>query len=335
MKAMLWEKVPDEKVVRCRLCAHGCRLKDEQKGRCGVRMAVDGKLVSMVADVVSSVQLDPVEKKPLYHFLPGTQTYSLGSVGCNFSCAFCQNHMISQVPSDGVIRGKHVDPAELVGQAERYETPSMAFTYNEPTVFHELVTETAKLAEVAGIRCLLVTNGFMSEQCLHSLEQFIHAANVDLKSFRDVFYRDHCGGRLDPVLRNLKAIKAMGWWLEVTTLVIPNINDSPDELRDIADFIRDELGPETPWHISAFHGAYRWADRSPTPLASLETGWRIGREQGLSYVYVGNVASAIGSNTFCPKCGTLHLERRGYKTKIHGTAGTCSSCGHTIPGIWR
>ncbi|MDR1857525.1 MAG: AmmeMemoRadiSam system radical SAM enzyme [Desulfovibrio sp.] len=335
MRGALWERLVDEKVVRCKLCAHGCRMKDDQKGRCGVRAASDGRLVSLVADVVSSVQMDPVEKKPLFHFLPGTQTYSIGSVGCNFSCAFCQNYTISQVPPNGVIRGKHVDPAELVGQAENYGAPSMAFTYNEPTVFYELVSETAKLAEVAGIRCLLVSNGFMSEHCLHALGQFIHAANIDLKSFRDSFYKDYCGGRLEPVLKSLRNIREMGWWLEVTTLVIPGANDSPEEMRDIARFIRDELGHETPWHLSAFHGAYRWADRPTTPLTTLDMAWRIGREEGLSYVYVGNVASAIGSNTFCPKCGMLHVERRGYRTRVHGTAGVCSSCGTAIPGVWR
>ena len=334
MPTMLWDSPTGSDVV-CHLCAHSCRLKKGDTGRCGVRANKGGQMVSMVTDVVSSAQMDPVEKKPLYHFLPGSKTFSIGSVGCNFHCKFCQNHRISRVSGSGVMPGKRVTPEGLLQVATKNKARSLAFTYNEPTTFFELVYATAGLAKLEELPVILVTNGFMSGECLTGLHNRVHAANVDLKSFSDAFYRNYCGGRLKPVLDNLKAVKGMGWWLEVTTLVIPKVNDSENELRDCAKFIHDELGPDTPWHLSAFHGAFEMIDHPATSLSQLETAWRIGKEAGLHHVYIGNVASAMGGNTFCPGCGALVIERQGWQTKIHGRGGVCPKCGIVVAGVWK
>ena len=339
MQTQLWQPLEgqDQGSVLCRLCAHGCRLKKGAKGLCGVRANVNGELVSVVRDVVTAVNLDPVEKKPLYHFLPGSRTFSIGSAGCNFSCKFCQNSAIAHIPADGLIPGRRTTPQDLVVLAQENRARSMAFTYNEPTVFFELVYETASLATAQGMHSLLVTNGYMSQDCLTALSRCIQAANVDLKAFSDSFYRQYCGARLQPVLDNLKAIRAMGWWLEVTTLVIPGLNDSADELKAAASFIRQELGAHTPWHISGFHGAHRMADHPSTPLAKLEEAWTIGRDEGLHFVYIGNAQSALGSNTFCPQCGDLVIERRSYNIRSlmqAGAPGACPSCHAALPGVW-
>ena len=324
-------------LVDCRLCAHHCRLASGQRGRCGVRANLRGTLVSLVSNVVTGTAMDPVEKKPLYHFLPGTRTFSVGSAGCNFSCLFCQNHEISRDPAEtGKIVGRQAEADILVDLARRQSAASMAFTYNEPTVFFELMFAASGLARQQGLRSLMVTNGFMSEDCLMSLRRRICAANVDLKSFSDAFYRKYCGGRLQPVLDNLKRMKALGWWLEVTTLVIPGINDSTAELREAARFIRDELGPDTPWHLSGFHGAYHMADHPDTPAGQLEDCWALARGEGLHFVYVGNVISAVGGNTYCPQCGAVCIERQGWRVRLKGaTAGICPSCGQELPGVWR
>jgi pyruvate formate lyase activating enzyme len=332
--AMLWESLKNGQ-AHCRLCTHGCVIKNNDKGRCGVRVNKGGTLFSLVADVVTSLQLDPVEKKPLYHFLPGSKIFSVGSAGCNFSCSFCQNYSISQIPPNGRISGKVISPSELVDLAEEHSVRSMAFTYNEPTVFFEMMHEVIPLAQAADMRCVVVSNGYMSKECLMSWGQRISAANIDLKSFSDDFYKKYCNARLHPVLDNLKYMKSLGIWLEVTTLLIPGINDSKAELRDIALFIHDELDPETPWHISAFHGAHKMASHPSTSLQNLEDAWRIGREMGLNYVYIGNVRSLLGGNTFCPQCGGVVIERNGYAAKFKGKPGKCEGCGTVLPGIWQ
>ena len=335
MPAAFGESRPDG-LADCRLCAHHCRLASGQRGRCGVRANLHGTLVSLVANVVTGTALDPVEKKPLYHFLPGTRTFSVGSAGCNFSCLFCQNHGISREPAEtGKVVGKQADADILVDMARRHHADSMAFTYNEPTVFFELMFAAAGLARQQGLRSIMVTNGFMSEDCLVSLRRRICAANVDLKGFSDAFYRKYCGGRLQPVLDNLKRMKDFGWWVEVTTLVIPGINDSTAELREAARFIRDELGPETPWHLTAFHGAYHMADHPDTPVGQLEDCWTLARGEGLQYVYIGNVLSAVGGNTYCPHCNAVCIERQGWRVRLKGaTAGVCPACGQALPGVW-
>lgn len=339
MQALLWHALDGahKGSVQCRLCAHGCRLKKGGKGLCGVRANINGNMVTLVGDVVTAINLDPMEKKPLYHFLPGTKTFSIGSAGCNFTCKFCQNSNIAHIPPSGIVPGKRAAPEDLVVLAQAKHVRSMAFTYNEPTVFFELAYETAGLATPRDIRCVLVTNGYMSEDCLLALSRRVCAANVDLKSFSDGFYRQYCGARLQPVLDNLKAMRKLGWWLEVTTLIIPGVNDSTAELKEAAAFIHHELGAHTPWHLSAFHGAHLMADHPSTPLSKLEEAWKIGRQEGLHFVYIGNALSAMGSNTFCPQCGIMVIERQGYSVNMHtqkGAPGVCPSCQTTLPGVW-
>lgn len=333
MRAMLWDREPDG-TLSCDLCAHACRLKEGAHGRCGVRVNVRGEMITLAGDVVTAIQLDPVEKKPLYHFLPGTKTYSIGSAGCNFHCRYCQNHKIAHVRPRSTIPGRRATPDTLARLAAQ-QAPSIAFTYNEPTVFFEQVYETAGQAQARGLKVILVSNGFMTEDFLLPLSRRVNAANIDLKAFSEEFYHKYCGGRLQPVLDNLKIIKRLGWWLEVTTLLIPGCNDSPGELRDIARFIRDELGPDTPWHLTAFHGAAMMAAHPSTPLFQLEDAWRTGREEGLRHVYIGNTTGIIGSSTLCPSCGAPVIERRGCQIRQGRTPGVCPACKTGLPGVWQ
>lgn len=334
MRALLWKPNPDGS-VSCQLCMHHCRLRKGGKGKCGVRVNLRGELVSLVSDMVTAVAMDPVEKKPLYHFLPGTQVFSVGGAGCNFTCLFCQNSEISQVPPSGKVPGRRVIPEDLVGLAVSNHASALAFTYNEPTVFFEMVYETMRVGRERDLRSVLVTNGFMSPDCLMALGRHVSAANVDLKAFSDDFYRSHCGARLQPVLDNLKTMRKLGWWLEVTTLLIPGRNDSPAELSAAAAFIRDELGADTPWHVTAFHGAHQMSGHPPTTLEGLENAWRIGREAGLSFVYIGNMRSAVGGTTFCPHCGEPAIKRNGFRVISLPRAGQCPACGTTLPGVWN
>lgn len=331
VRAELWDALPDG-TVACRLCAHGCLLRAGARGVCGVRRNAGGTLLSLAGDVVTAVNLDPVEKKPLYHFLPGTATFSVGSAGCNFSCRFCQNSSISCVPASGRVAGTRVRPEDLAALARAENARSLAFTYNEPTVFFELVRATANLCPDMPV--ILVSNGYMSRDCLHALRGLVRAANIDLKGFRDAFYRKFCGARLQPVLDTLKAVQELGWWLEVTTLVIPGINDDRQELAELAAFVHDELGADTPWHISAFHGAHLMADHPPTPLPTLQQARDAGRAAGLRFVYMGNVRCAGGGDTVCPSCGSMLVERVGYAVYRHDRAGQCPACGYLLPGVW-
>lgn len=333
MLAQLWETRADAS-VHCQLCQHSCVIKDGAHGICGVRANYRGELISLVGNVVTALNMDPVEKKPLYHFLPGTRTFSIGSAGCNFHCRFCQNDEIAHVNPRSTLSGRRLTPETLVRLAGENRAPSMAFTYNEPTVFFEQVYHCAGLARAHGIKTILVSNGFMSPECLQSLSKRVDAANIDLKGFSEDFYRKYCGGRLKPVLDNLKIIKNMGWHLEVTTLVIPGVNDSAEELGGIARFIHDELGPNTPWHVSGFHGAAEMLHHPSTPLATLEKAWQTGRDAGLSFVYIGNAQTSHGTSTLCPSCGKVLIERRGYRTRKLFKDDKCPHCQTEIPGVW-
>lgn len=334
MRTMLWDKGPGQ-TIRCLACSHNCKLGDGKSGICGVRVNHHGELIGLAADIVTALNLDPVEKKPLYHFLPGTKTFSIGGAGCNFHCAFCQNSEISQVNPRSAVQGRHLTPETLARLAQQNNCPSISYTYNEPSIFFELAYATAGLAKAQGLRNILVSNGFMSPEWLTSMSKRIDAANIDLKSFNDDFYRKLCGGRLQPVLDNLKRIRDLGWWLEVTTLVIPGINDKPEELGRIADFIKSELGADTPWHISGFHGAWRMADHPSTTLDKLKEAYAIGQAAGLRFVYLGNVSSPHGSATTCPACGATLIQRSGYRVRKHFKDGFCPKCQQPIPGVWQ
>lgn len=334
MIAQLWESKPNRE-IRCQLCQHGCLIKDGGSGICGVRANYKGDMITLVGDIVTSVNMDPVEKKPLYHFLPGTRTFSIGSAGCNFHCRFCQNDSIAHVTPKSAVNGRRLHPETLVRLAEENHAPSISYTYNEPTVFFEQVYACAGMAKAKGMKNILVSNGFMSSEALQALSRRIDAANIDLKGFTEDFYRRYCGGKLQPVLENLKIIKKMGWWLEVTTLLIPGVNDSPEEIAGIAGFIQNELGSDTPWHISAFHGAAQMINHPSTPLATLEKAWHTGRDAGLHHVYIGNVNTNTGTSTHCPTCGNILIERHGYRTKKLFKKGVCPNCQTPVAGIWH
>ncbi|MFP3897501.1 MAG: AmmeMemoRadiSam system radical SAM enzyme [Anaerolineales bacterium] len=338
-EAMLYEKLEGD-VVRCALCAHRCRIREGETGICGVRENREGTLYSLVYGQIISHAVDPIEKKPLFHFYPGTDAFSIATVGCNFRCTFCQNADISQMPRDqGRIVGREMPPEAVVEAAGRRDCRSIAYTYTEPTIFFEYTYDVAKLAHEADIANVYVTNGYMTLEMLDMMTSpsdppLLDAANVDLKSFRDEFYRQQCGASLQPVLDSLKILKRRGVWLEVTTLIIPDLNDSDEELEDIAQFIATELGMDTPWHVSRFHPTYRLRDHPSTPPSTLHRAREIGLEAGLQYVYEGNVASSEGENTFCPRCGSPVIRRGGYTIEEYDIGdGACASCGKPIAGV--
>jgi pyruvate formate lyase activating enzyme len=340
-EALLYERLDDQR-VRCNLCAHRCVIPPDRKGVCLVRENRGGTLYTLVYGIPLSQAVDPIEKKPLFHFFPGSAAFSIATAGCNFRCAFCQNADISQMPRErGQIRGHQATPKAVVQAAERYGSRSIAYTYTEPTIFFEYSYDIARLAHTVGIASVYVTNGYMTHDMLEMFqgvtnghEPWLDAANVDLKAFRNETYKRVCGARLQPVLDSLKTMKELGVWVEVTTLVVPDMNDSDAELSAIAQFIASDLGVETPWHVSRFHPDYKMYDRGPTPQATLRRAYELGREAGLHYVYVGNLPGARLEDTCCPKCGEVVIGRWGYQlSERHIQDGRCSHCGTVIDGV--
>jgi pyruvate formate lyase activating enzyme len=288
-QAKFWEPAGDSR-VRCQLCRFRCVIADGRRGRCGVRENRGGVLYSQVYGQTIAENVDPIEKKPLYHFHPGSRSLSIATIGCNLHCLHCQNHEISQWPHERTgIPGTKMSPQDIVGHAKQNNSTSIAYTYTEPTIFFEYAYDTAVAARAAGIKNVFVTNGYTTTEALEAIAPYLDAANVDLKGFSDQAYREVTGASLDGVLECLKDYRRLGIWLEVTTLVIPGHNDSRDELGRIAEFISGELGTEVPWHISAFYPTYKMQDRPPTPLATMHMAREIGRRSGLHYVYLGNV----------------------------------------------
>ncbi|MEA3365670.1 MAG: AmmeMemoRadiSam system radical SAM enzyme [Candidatus Hydrogenedentes bacterium] len=332
-EAMLYEKLPDND-VRCNLCAHRCFIADGEKGICLVRENRGGTLYTLVYGRTIARHVDPIEKKPLFHFYPGTTAFSIATPGCNFRCRWCQNWEISQMPRERhLIAGEKASPEEIVAAAQRTGCRSIAYTYTEPTIFFEYAYDTAQPASKAGLANLYITDGYMTVEMLEQFSPYLDAVNIDLKAFRDETYREYVGARLEPVLTSLKTIKQLGIWLEVTTLVIPGINDDPAEIKDVVTFISEELGPDTPWHISRFFPHYKMTDVPPTPLSKLEEARDIGLEAGLRYVYLGNTGN--GEDTFCPECGALLIRRSGYRVfenRIQAGA-RCPHCGAEIAGV--
>ena len=332
-EAMLYEKLSDGR-VHCYLCAHECKIGPGRKGVCQVRENQDGTLYTLVYGRTIAKHVDPVEKKPLLHFYPGSRAYSVATPGCNFRCKWCQNADISQMPRERhLMAGTEASPEEIVSAAQQNRCRSIAYTYTEPTIFFEYSYDTAQAAHEEGLANVYVTNGFMTEEMLETFDPCLDAANVDLKAFDDEVYREHVGARLQPVLDSLKKMKALGVWVEVTTLVIPDLNDDPEELRQIAGFIADDLGPETPWHISRFRPAYEMRDRSMTPLSTLQEAQAIGEEAGLHYIYVGNVPGE--SNTVCHACGQTLVRRSGYRIvdNLVDEDGGCPNCSTEVAGV--
>jgi len=334
MKEAMFYTKAQEQAVNCHLCNHHCHIKLDKHGICGVRKNQDGTLWSLVYGKVITQQIDPIEKKPLYHFYPGTRSYSIATVGCNFRCTFCQNADISQSPrEDRSIYGNTVAAESIVEQARKTGCASISYTYTEPTIFMEYALDVARLAHGVGIKNIFVSNGYMTEESLEAIAPYLDAANVDLKAFSDHFYAKQCGAHLEPVLKTLARMKELGIWLEVTTLLIPGLNDDPAELTEMVKFL-SSLGPETPWHISRFHPAYRLMDRPVTPIRTLQNARDIGLKGGLQYVYLGNVPGNAGENTYCRQCRALLIERYGFTIQNRGLeGGKCATCGAVMAGI--
>ncbi|MCE5277076.1 MAG: AmmeMemoRadiSam system radical SAM enzyme [Planctomycetaceae bacterium] len=333
--AMLWQRLDGQK-VRCNLCGHRCVIAAGKYGICRVRENVAGMLKSLNYGALVAVNVDPIEKKPLFHFLPGSQSLSVAAPGCNFQCAFCQNWQISQSPREGgIVGGQATKPAQIVSAAKSYGCASISYTYTEPTVFFELAYDTAVLAREAGIGNCFVSNGYLTPLAVEKIAPYLDAINVDLKAFRDETYQRIMKARLAPVLEGLEALVGAGIWVEVTTLVVPGMNDSAEELADIAAYISGKLGPHVPWHVSRFHGDFQMTTTAATPVETLETAMKIGHDAGLKYVYCGNVPGHRGEDTHCPSCRKVVIERAGFAVRSITLAdGTCGHCGQAIEGVW-
>jgi len=331
-EAMLYEKLKNDK-VHCFLCSHHCKIADSKYGFCGVRKNEKGTLYTYAYGKVIASHVDPIEKKPLYHFFPGTKAYSIATIGCNFRCPFCQNWQISQVSKrDGDSQGYELKPEEVAREAKKYGCKSISYTYTEPTIFFEYAYDTAKIAREEKLYNTFVTNGYMTKDALDTIKPNLDACNVDLKSFSDETYKKVCKATLKPVLESIRYMKKIGIWVEVTTLVVPGMNDADEELKSIARFIA-ETGKEIPWHISRFHPDYKFTEGGPTPLATLEKAESIGRKAGLKYVYLGNVLAE--GNTYCPGCKKLLIKRAGYTVSGNSIkSGKCAACNAPIEGVW-
>ena len=334
MKEALFYKRDGDEVI-CGLCLHQCRIKSGRRGICGVRENRSGTLYSLVYGKVSARQIDPVEKKPLFHFLPGSLTYSVATGGCNFTCLHCQNHSLSQVnygrePLQFVAQ----TPEEVARAAKRGGCRSVSYTYVEPTVFFEFAYECCLAARALGLKNIFVSNGYMSTEAARMLAPVLDGINIDIKSSRDRFYQEVCGAHVQQVLDNVHFFHSKGVWVEVTTLVIPGLNDSDEELAEIADFIVS-VDPHIGWHVSGFRPMYKMVDRPPTHPSQLLHARKIGFEAGVRHVYIGNVHDGSGENTMCPECSNLLIQRRGFSV-IHNEMirGGCPACGYQLPGVW-
>jgi len=336
-EAILWEKAQASagagQKIHCFLCSHHCQIAEGEFGRCGVRKNINGSLMTFAYGRVIAANIDPIEKKPLYHFLPGSTSYSIATIGCNFRCSFCQNWEISQVTvKDGFeTSGIAMTPAQIVASARKNSCKSISYTYTEPTIFLEYARDTALIAREKGLANVFVTNGYMTEAAIREARPWLDAANIDLKAFRDEFYRTVCAGSVKPVLDSIRLMRELGIWVEVTTLVVPGQNDSREELRDIAVFLAG-VDKEMPWHISRFYPNYRFNDKERTPEGTLKMARDLGLEAGLKYVYVGNIYG-WGNDTSCPTCGKLLIDREVFAIKENNIReGKCRFCGAMIAG---
>jgi pyruvate formate lyase activating enzyme len=329
-EAILYQRI-NKNTVRCQACSHYCTIALNKRGICGVRENKDGKLYSLVYGKACAVNIDPIEKKPFFHFFPGSYSLSIATVGCNFRCLHCQNYDISQSPKETKeIFGEDWPPEKIVEEALKYKLPSISYTYTEPTVFIEYALETMKLAKKNGLKNTWVTNGYMSKETLELIGPYLDAANVDLKFFNDELYQRICGGKLQPILDSLKWLKKNKIWVEVTTLIIPGYTDTDSQFEKIAEFINNELGNETPWHLTRFYPAYKLLEAPITPEETIYKAIKIGKKFGLKYVYSGNLFGDDFENTYCPKCNELIIKREGFQIIRFDKDGYCPKCKEKI-----
>jgi pyruvate formate lyase activating enzyme len=333
VEARYYRKLPDRE-IECELCPRRCRLGDKERGYCGVRENVGGTYYTLVYGKPCSLHVDPIEKKPFFHFLPGTNALSLATAGCNVNCKFCQNWEISQVRPEQV---DHIDlpPAAVAELSLEYRCPSIAYTYTEPVVFFEYMTDSAVEARKRKVRNVVVTGGHILQKPLEELLESVEAVKIDLKAFSQDFYTSYVRGELKPVLDAIRMVGRSPVWLEVVYLVIPTLNDDVREIREMSKWLLGEVGPDVPLHFSRFHPMYLMKNLPPTPLLTLETAYAVARDEGLHFVYVGNVPGHAGESTFCPSCGEAVIRRRGYLVeKIRLKGGLCEKCRSPIPGVW-
>jgi pyruvate formate lyase activating enzyme len=321
-------------IVECQLCPRKCRVSDLERGYCGVRENIGGEYHTLVHSRVCSANIDPIEKKPFFHFLPGTLAFSVATAGCNLNCKFCQNWSISQFRPEDVASFK-LTPEDCVLSARKNECVSLAYTYSEPTIFYEYMSDCAAAGRKSGLRSVVVSAGYIQKEPLGQLLPLVDAIKIDLKAFDDRYYRDICRGELKPVLETLVKIKESGKWLEIVYLMVPSLNDKKEDIAALSIWIKNNLGPDVPIHFTRFHPMYLLQNLPITPLGSLEQAYNISREKGLNYVYIGNVNGHDKEKTYCHSCGKLLIDRQGFEISVNVIKlGRCPYCENLIPGIW-
>jgi pyruvate formate lyase activating enzyme len=329
-EASFWIKIKNGK-IQCNLCNHNCKISDGKYGICGVRKNDNGKLLTLIYGSASSIAADPIEKKPLYHFYPGTSAFSMGTVGCNFKCSHCQNYSISTANPD-YFNINDISPDQVVEYAKNYNCKGVSYTYNEPTIWHEFTYDSAKLVKKAGLYTCYVTNGYICEDPLREISPYLDAMNIDVKAFNKEFYKNICKAELEPVLNTCILAKELGIHIELTYLVIPGLNDSIKDIKKFCDWVIDKLDKNTPIHFSRFHPDYKMNDIPVTSMEILLKIYNISKESGVLFSYLGNVNHGNYENTLCPSCGNLCIERDGYLIKIIGLIDNkCSKCGYKLP----
>ncbi len=332
-KAEYYKKLEDRE-IECELCPRKCPVGDKERGYCGVRENVDGEYYTLVYSNPCSANIDPIEKKPLFHYLPGSFAFSIATAGCNLNCKFCQNWQISQFRPEQ-INNMSLSPSDITDQASRYDCRSIAYTYSEPVIFYEYMRDCAIAGKEKEIGSVMISAGYIQPEPLEKLLPYLAAVKIDLKAFRESYYADICSGKLKPVLDTLLILKKSGIWLEIVYLMLPTLNDDPAEIRDLCRWIMDELGPDVPIHFTRFHPNYLLTNLPATPVKSLEMAHEIAGEAGINFPYIGNVYGHDAENTYCPGCGEIIIKRRGYQIEnISLDKGTCSHCKRIIPGVW-
>jgi pyruvate formate lyase activating enzyme len=324
-----------ETIIKCLLCAQGCIIKENERGKCRARINLNGNLKSLVYGRPIAIHVDPIEKKPFYHFLPGRQAYSIATSGCPLSCQFCQNWELSQSKPEDV-QVEYMPPEKIAASAQSQKIPVIAFTYNEPTVFTEYLTDIARAAKKKNIRSVIISCGFMNEEPLKEMCDVLDAIKIDLKGFSEDFYHKVCSAELKPVLRSIKQVAKSKRHLEIVNLVVPTLNDSDKMLNELADWVISEVGPDVPIHYTRFHPDYKMLNLPPTPISTLERARDIAMSKGIHYTFVGNVPGHEGNHTYCPKCKKIIVKRSGmFTSEIHLKNGKCEYCGYAIAGVWN